>query len=196
MINVLFLHGMAEGTHSKLAKHIRKHLPEGYTLYSPDLFIDPDKSFAVIDRCIEENKIDIIVGHSLGGFMAQKYREMPKVLLNPSLGMSYGYVCRFKMPYKDMREDGLTHFQFTMPQCRKYKAMEKVEFDGITQRELDVTIGLFGKRDILTRLSAHRYKQRYIHRQLIPGTHFPDENTIRDYVVPAIVSLGEKYIKS
>lgn len=190
MVNVLFLHGMAEGTRSLLAQNIRKHLPEGYTLYSPDLFIDPDKSFEVIDRYIKEYSIDIIVGHSLGGFMAQKYREMPKVLLNPSLGMSYGYLCRFDMPYKDMRDDGLKKFRFTTPQCKKYKAMERTEFDGITERELEVTIGLFGKRDILTRLSAHRFKKRYRHRQLIPGTHFPNEMTIRDYVVPAIIALA------
>lgn len=192
MINVLFMHGMAEGARSRLASDIRKYLPEGYTLYSPDLLIDPNESFKIIDKCIEENKIDILVGHSLGGFMAQKYREMPKVLLNPSLGMSYGYLCRFDMRYKDMRDDGLTQFRFTTEDCKIYKAMEAIEFDGITEKELENTIGLFGKRDILTRLSAHRFKKRYKRRRIIPGSHFPDEKTIRDYVVPAILSLGDK----
>ncbi|MCQ2236834.1 MAG: alpha/beta hydrolase [Bacteroidales bacterium] len=192
MINVLFLHGMAEGTRSLLAKNIRKYLPEGYELYSPDLYIDPEKSFGVIDRYIREYKIDILVGHSLGGFMAQKYREMPKILLNPSLGMSYGYLCRFEMPYKDMRDDDLKRFRFTTPQCRAYKAMEKTEFEGITEREREITIGVFGKKDILTRLSAHRFKKHYKYRTMIPGRHFPTEEVIRDYVVPEIVRLGSK----
>ncbi|MDO4462444.1 MAG: alpha/beta hydrolase [Bacteroidia bacterium] len=192
MKSILFIHGMAEGTHSLLAKNIRKHLPEGYTLYSPDLYIDPSKSFEKIDQYIKEYNIDILIGHSLGGFMAQKYREMPKILLNPSLGMSYGFLCRFNMPYKNMREDGLKTFRFTTSQCYEYKVMEKTEFDGITERELDVTIGVFGKRDILTRLSAHRFKKHYRHRCMIPGTHFPTEEIIRDYVVPEILKLGSR----
>jgi predicted esterase YcpF (UPF0227 family) len=55
----------------------------------PDLSIDPEIAFPQIQKILDENKVDFIVGHSLGGFMAQKFRGYKKILLNPSLGVSF-----------------------------------------------------------------------------------------------------------
>ena len=190
-MNILFLHGMAEGHLSHIAGYIQKHMPDDRVI-TPDLVINPDESFHIIDEILKDNKIDVVVGHSLGGFMAQKYRTMRKVLINPSLGMSYGYLCRFPLKYKYERYDGLTHFQFTTDDCRKYKSMEAVEFDNITEDERNHTIGLFGRCDILTRLSAHRFKKYYSQRTIIPGTHFPTEEVVKKFIVKVIRDIATK----
>lgn len=184
-MNILYLHGMASSHLSETAAYLRKYLPE-HRIVVPDLSIDPAISFSLIDRLIREEKIDLLVGHSLGGFMAQKYTGMKKVLVNPCLGTSFFRLFLGRNRYKHSRYDGIPFYVVTPAICAAYKRMERAQFDSLTSVDDDRTIGLFARYDLYTRLSAHRFKRHYTHRRLIAGRHFPTEATVRDFIVPAI----------
>lgn len=190
-MNILYLHGMASSHASETAAFLRKYLPQ-HRIITPDLSIKPEISFSIIDKIIEDEKIDILVGHSLGGFMAQKYRGMKKVLINPSLGTCFFRIFLGKRRYKHPRLDGIPYFEITPELCRAYRNLELHQYDHLTTSEKEITLGLFARYDLYTRLSAHRFKQRYIYRTVIPGRHYPTESTVRDYIVPAVEWLLQK----
>lgn len=187
-MNILYLHGMASSHLSDTAAYLRKYLPE-HRIIVPDLSIDPARSFPIIDRLIQDEKIDLLVGHSLGGFMAQKYAGMKKVLINPCLGTTFFRFFLGRNRYKHSRYDGVPFYVVTPAICAAYKRMERTQFDSLSSADDERTIGLFARYDLYTRLSAHRFKRHYTHRLFIPGRHFPSEVTVRDYIVPAICDL-------
>ncbi|MBR4713419.1 MAG: alpha/beta fold hydrolase [Paludibacteraceae bacterium] len=187
-MNILFLHGMASSHESATAEFIRKYLPEA-TVWAPDLSIDPEKAFPQIDRFLAEYQVDLIIGHSLGGFMAQKYRGRKKILLNPSLGMTYMYMFQGDNKYKEGRADGNQIWHVDKRMCDIYKDMERKQYDNLTPEEDALTIGMFGRKDFMTRMAAHWFKQHYSNRIFMPGGHYPPEESIRDYVVPQIRSF-------
>lgn len=184
-MDILFLHGMASSHTSETAALIRKYMPES-TVHVPDLSIDPQIAFPQIERFLAEHHIDLIIGHSLGGFMAQKFRGRKKILLNPSLGMSYMYLFQGDNKYKEVRADGNQIWHVERRMCRQYKEMQRVQYDHLTPEEDALTIGMFGRMDFMTRMAAHWFKQHYSHRIFMPGGHYPPEESIRDYVVPQI----------
>lgn len=190
MITVLFLHGMASSHECYIPATIQQCMPDAKVL-TPDLSVDPSVAFPQIKEILAKQKVDVIIGHSLGGFMAQKFRGYRKILLNPSLGVSYFRLFMGNNKYKQSRYDGKKFWYIDDRICREYKALEKTEYDGLTKEEDDMTIGIFGRWDIMTRMSSCWFLQHYSHRIMIPGTHYPSNDSIRDYVVPAIRKLCE-----
>lgn len=180
---ILYLHGMASSHDCRIAASIRRHLPE-VEMIVPDLSIDPEVAFPQIDRILVERKVDLIIGHSLGGFMAQKYRGYSKLLINPSLGVSYFQLLRGKNRYKYPRYDGVQSWYVDGRICRCYKEMEHKQYEGLDDEERGRTWAVFGRCDILTRLSSRWYLQHYTQRQMIPGDHYPKDQTVRDYIAP------------
>lgn len=184
-MRILYLHGMASSHESETAAYIRKYMPEAEVVV-PDLSIDPEIAFPQIEKILNDEKIDLIIGHSLGGFMAQKCRGYRKILLNPSLGVSYFYLLKGTNRYKHARYDGVQTWFVDDRICKQYKAMEHSQYDGLDEKEDNLTLGLFARWDFLTRMSSHWFLKHYSHRQFIPGRHFASETTVRDYIVPAI----------
>lgn len=187
-MTILYLHGMASSHACPIAQSIQRFLPASRVIV-PDLSIDPAIAFPQIDQILKEEKIDLIIGHSLGGFMAQKYRGYKKILINPSLGMSYMYLFRGDNRYKQPRKDGKGIWHVTTRMCQQYKEMEASEYENLTEAEDNLTKGCFGRSDLFTRLSAHRFKKHYSHRIMMPGGHYPTAETVRDYIIPTIRTM-------
>lgn len=188
MTTILYLHGMASSHESHTAAYIRKYMPEA-NIIAPDLSIDPSIAFPQIDKILAEQHIDLIVGHSLGGFMAQKYRGYRKILLNPSLGVSYFKLLKGTNRYKHPRYDGVQTWFVDERICKEYKELEKTQYNNLTADEDRLTIGMFAWWDIVTRMSSHWFKQHYTQHRFMPGLHFPSEKTVEKYIVPAIREL-------
>lgn len=188
---ILYLHGMASSHESFTAACVKKYMPEAEVLV-PDLSVDPEIAFPQISKILAENKVDIIVGHSLGGFMAQKCRGYKKILLNPSLGVTYFRWFKGENKYKHSRYDGKQTWFIDDRICKFYKDMEHHQYDGLTPEEDNLTLGLFARWDFMTRMSSFWFLEHYSHRKLIPGMHFLKEDTVRDYLVPAIKEMLAK----
>lgn len=184
---------MASSHSCPIAQSIQESLPK-VRMIIPDLSIDPEIAFPQIDKILKEEEVDLIIGHSLGGFMAQKYRGYRKILINPSLGMSYMYFFRGDNRYKQPRHDGNNLWHVTTRMCKQYKEKEAVEFDNLTQEEDNLTKGCFGKWDLFTRYSAMRFKTHYSHCIMMPGGHYPTAQIIRKYIIPTIISSLQEVI--
>lgn len=86
MSKILYLHGFASCGEGNKSTEFKKYFGEE-TLLSPDLPASPFDAISVIEILLKANKIDLLIGSSLGGFyatyFAQKY-QLKAILLNPS----------------------------------------------------------------------------------------------------------------
>lgn len=190
-MTILYLHGMASSHACPIAQNIQKAIPQARMIV-PDLNIEPNTALRQIKRILKDEEVDLIIGHSLGGFMAQKIRGYQKILINPSLGMSYMEMFIGDNRYKQPRLDGCDTWHVTRQICERYKDLEATEFDNLTANEKEITKGFFGRCDFFTYLSSIRFKRHYKHRVLMPGGHYPSEDTILKYIIPSILTLMEQ----
>lgn len=121
---MLYVHGFASSGDSGTAKTIQKYLPN-CRFISPDLPLNPYEAIALLKRIVAEEKIDVVVGTSMGGMFAQKLRGVPKVLVNPSFHVSESMRRRIgTVPFFKRRKDGATEFEVTTELCDDYKYVE------------------------------------------------------------------------
>ena len=80
---ILFIHGLASSGRYKMADQLRILL-KGAEVLSPDVPPEPDKALTFLQSLCQDYRPDLIVGHSLGGFWAQKLRGWRKALVNPT----------------------------------------------------------------------------------------------------------------
>ena len=84
MKRILYIHGFNGSPTGNTYKNILDALPKGYELYS----IDYDESncrkarMQILDY-ISEHNIDLVIGSSLGGFIALTLTGIPRFLINP-----------------------------------------------------------------------------------------------------------------
>lgn len=67
---LMYIHGFMSGANGSKQKQLAKKLKGRYEVIAPELTADPDEALAIINRMIAEYHPAVIVGTSLGGFMA------------------------------------------------------------------------------------------------------------------------------
>ena len=185
-MRILFIHGLASSGRYKMADQLRI-LMKGAEVLSPDVPAAPGEALGFLEGICADFRPDLIVGHSLGGFWAQKLRGWRKALVNPCFYISdFLRGMKGEVRWLSPRADGAETFTVTEAMCKDFEAVEKTEFDGLTQAEKDLTIAFFATEDETVRHAA--YFERYYGKSGIsfPGGHQPDYPRMRDYVVPAI----------
>lgn len=186
---ILYVHGFRSSGSSGTPNTIRR-LMSDCRVISPDLPVNGEEAVTLLRKIVEEENIDVVVGTSMGGMLAQKLRGVYKILVNPSFHVSntfrknMGVVSYFKP-----RMDGATEFEITPEIVESYERLETSQFDGITEDEQRITIGMFGRNDdtvnCLDEFSRHYRKVRFFN-----GGHRLDEDAIRRVIVPALEYSG------
>ena len=186
--NILYVHGLASSGNSGTARTIQKYLPNS-KVFSPDLPVNPHEALALLNNIVANEKIDVVVGTSMGGMFAQKMRGIPKVVVNPSFHVSESMRRKIGiMPFFKKREDGSTEFEITPELCDEYRSLENGQFDNLSPREIDITFGLFGTDDDVVSCEKE-YDAHYINKMIFPGGHRLSDENIHDYVIEAILKL-------
>ena len=187
--NVLYVHGFRSAGKSGTSQTIRRLMPEA-NVFSPDLPVDADEAVALLRKIVEKEKIDVVVGTSMGGMLAQKLRGVPKILVNPSFHVSKTFRKNMgTVSYFKPREDGATEFEITPEIADGYERLEKSQFDGLTQEEREITIGVFGKNDD-TVDCRDEFMEHYDKMMYFDGGHRLDEKAIEEVIVPAILTMA------
>ena len=185
-MKILFLHGLASSGAYKMADMLRQ-LMKPCEVVAPDLPIDPGAALALVRSLCVSERPDLVVGLSWGGFLAQKLRGQRKALVNPDLHVSRLLRTRIgTMEYLSPRRDGALRFEVTEEICRKYEMLEQDEFDGLTDEERALTLGLFADGDELVHCGpefALHYPGRAV---FYPGHHLPVYPEMKYRVVPAL----------
>ncbi|MDE6217960.1 MAG: hypothetical protein K2F64_03055, partial [Muribaculaceae bacterium] len=144
---LLYIHGLASSGNSGTAKEIQHRLPKTRIL-APDLPVDPQEAYEMLCRLIDEEKVDVMVGSSMGGMFANVINGTAKVLVNPSFHVSESMRKRIgRMSYFSQRKDGATEFEITHELCDAYAKLERNQFAFFHERETGETFALFGNED-------------------------------------------------
>lgn len=186
-MKILFIHGLASSGAYKMASSLRILL-KGSEVLAPDVPIEPSGALAMLEGICSGERPDLIVGHSLGGFWAQKLRGFRKVLVNPDFHVSR--LLRSKigvMEYLSPRQDGALSFEITEEICQGYEALEVVQFEGLDNSEVALTTGLFADHDEMVDC-FDEFNSHYPFRgHRYPGTHLPNYPQIKQYFLPVIL---------
>ncbi len=124
---MMYLHGFMSGANGAKQRQLQRQFKGRYRVVAPELDADPDNSLAIINREIEREQPEIIIGTSLGGFMALECDsgKADVVIVNPCLypgrqlsqwvGEEHTYFCK--------RLDGVQTYtltQETLDKCCRF----------------------------------------------------------------------------
>ena len=185
-MKVLFIHGLASSGAYKMASSLRILL-KGSEVIAPDVPIDPREALSLLEGICRDERPDLIVGLSLGGFWAQKLRGYRKILVNPDFHISRLLrTMTGEREYLSPRRDGALTFTVTDALCNEYARLESVEFDGLASEEVALTTGMFAVRDEMVNCKDE-FEAYYPGRsRSYPGTHLPNYPEIKKYILPVI----------
>lgn len=188
---LIYVHGFASSGCSGTVMTLRRYLTE-WRVIAPDLPVDPFESLELLHGLIDEEKPDIIVGTSMGGMYTQQMWGVPRIVVNPSFEMSrsllFGKMGRNK--YMSKRKDGATEFRIDKAVVERFKEMEKHQFDGITEDEKKLVVGLFGDKDPIVHfqpLMAQLYGEDRC--RWFAGEHRLNDTVVKKVLIPLIEDL-------
>ena len=145
---MMYVHGFASSGSSGTVMALRKHMT-GWEVIAPDLPVDPFEALGLLRNIVATENPEIVVGTSMGGMYTQQLWGVPRIVVNPSFEMSrsllFGKMGRNK--YMSKRKDGATEFRIDKSVVERFKEMENHQFDGITDEEKQLVVGLFGDKD-------------------------------------------------
>lgn len=189
---LLYVHGFASSGNSGTAAEIQSLLPKS-KVYSPDLPIDPDEAYEMLCKLVADERIDVVVGTSMGGMFANLINGVPKVLVNPSFHVSQSMRKKIGIvPFFKKRADGATEFEVTEALCDAYEKLERRQFAFFNERDTGPTYALFGSDDDVINCKDE-YRSYYgADYMMIPGGHRLTSGSIRNALIPTIVELTSK----
>ena len=190
----MYVHGFASSGSSGTVMTLRRHLT-GWRVVAPDLPVDPFEALELLRRMVIEEQPDIVVGTSMGGMYAQQLWGVPRIVVNPSFEMSrsllFGKMGRNK--YMSKRQDGATEFRIDKAVVERFKEMEKHQFEGITDEEKTLVVGLFGDKDPVVHfqpLMAQLYGEERC--RWFAGEHRLNDTVVKKVLIPLIDELVGK----
>ncbi len=128
---MMYIHGFRSGANGSKREQLQKHFEGKYRVIAPEVDADPDASLAKIDEIIAQEKPQIIVGTSLGGWMTLMCEsgDAELVIVNPCLfppealsqwkDMELEYFCK--------RLDGVQTYKVTEEILNKYDRYDITE---------------------------------------------------------------------
>ncbi|MBO7193850.1 MAG: hypothetical protein J6V47_06140 [Bacteroidaceae bacterium] len=188
---MMYVHGFASSGCSGTVMTLRRSLP-GWRVIAPDLPVDPFEALELLRSIVKEENPEIVVGTSMGGMYTQQLWGVPRIVVNPSFEMSrsllFGKMGRNK--YMSKRKDGATEFRIDKAVVERFKEMEKHQFDGITDDEKTLVVGLFGDKDPVVHfypLMAELYgKERC---RWFDGEHRLNDKVVTKVLLPIITEM-------
>ncbi|MCM1140722.1 MAG: hypothetical protein NC453_19300 [Muribaculum sp.] len=122
--HLMYIHGFMSGSNGTKQKQLAKKLKGRYEVIAPELTADPDDSLDIINRMIADYHPEVIVGTSLGGFMALMCDsgDAQLVVANPCL-CPQEELSRWKdepQTYFCPRLDGVQTYTLTQETLDKY----------------------------------------------------------------------------
>ncbi|MBO7239264.1 MAG: hypothetical protein J6V23_02140 [Bacteroidaceae bacterium] len=188
---MMYVHGFASSGCSGTVMTLRRSLP-GWRVIAPDLPVDPFEALELLRSIVKEENPEIVVGTSMGGMYTQQLWGVPRIVVNPSFEMSrsllFGKMGRNK--YMSKRKDGATEFRIDKAVVERFKEMEKHQFDGITDDEKTLVVGLFGDKDPVVHfypLMAKLYgKERC---RWFDGEHRLNDKVVTKVLLPLITEM-------
>ena len=183
-MRILFIHGLASSGAYKLADMLRINLKAD--VIAPDVPIDPDEALSLLRGLVADEKPDLVVGLSWGGFLALQLGYPRTAVINPDLHISQ-LLRTLKSPVKYLspRRDSATSFLLTEEICQRYEQLESAGFPAQSP------IGLFATDDELVHCGPEFERLYPGHAKQYPGKHLPTFPEVKKYLAPALLAYME-----
>ncbi len=122
---MMYLHGFMSGANGAKQQQLQRHFKGRYRVIAPELTANPVESLEKINKLIEQEKPEIIIGSSLGGWMAIECDSLGAdvIVINPSLEPQNS-ISRWKdqeQTYFCKRLDGVQTYTLTQDVLDLYK---------------------------------------------------------------------------
>ena len=183
-MRILFIHGLASSGAYKLADMLRINLKAD--VIAPDVPIDPDEALSLLRGLVADEKPDLVVGLSWGGFLALQLGYPRTAVINPDLHISR--ILRQHigpMEYLSPRRNGETQFLITETLCRRHEQLEAADIPAKSP------LGLFATEDELAHCGPE-FERLYPGRaKQYPGKHLPTFPEVKKYLAPALLAYME-----
>ena len=194
--NILYIHGLSSSGNSHTAKCLRELLTDCRVL-APDIPVHPMEALELLHQLCHEEKVDVVVGTSMGGMYAQQMYGLPRIIVNPGFHVSellikeMGNEESIRLPFFSQRQDGATDFEVDAQLIREFQEMEARQFEGVatdpTPQEL--IYALFGYQDeVVNCEEEYRLRCRGVIEHF-NGGHRLNEDVIRSHIIPLILQL-------
>lgn len=127
---MMYLHGFMSGANGAKQRQLQRHFKGRYRVIAPELTANPIESLEIINKLIEEEKPEIIIGTSLGGWMAIECNSASAdiVVINPTLAPQ-NTISRWRdqeQTYFCKRLDGVQTYTLTQDVLDLYKDYDAV----------------------------------------------------------------------
>ena len=175
MKNLLYIYGFNSSAKTSTSARTFKTELVNFNVYTPDYpQEDGEKAYKFLQKYIDENDIDIVVGTSLGGFLALCLKCDYKIIINPACGAG----------------DDIIKIGASIEQMTSYNKIRDLY---LWKQHPKKQIALFGKYDNLV-----NYKSEYIKKYGandvydINTEHHLSKEDINNYVFPYVRKFFEK----
>ena len=187
---LMYLHGSASAGFSRTSMGILKYLPEDWQLLMPDCPVDAEECLKMLKDLCEQEKPDLIIGSSQGGYYAQMLRGYKRICVNPALDMSNDEDVKVgNHQFVVNREDGVQRYVITPEMQEGYRRLEACQFEGITDFDREYCYGLFGDHDTDYGHCKPLFAAHYKHIHSFPGGHKMEYDEIEKYLMPLVQEL-------
>lgn len=190
---ILYVHGFASSGASGTVKSLRILLPQA-EIIAPDLPVSPLKAMELLHNICDNEKPDLIIGTSMGGFYAEQLYGFRRILVNPAFQIGETIKSLHgmgKQKWLNVRQDGQTEFWVTQDTIDEFKQLMQNSFSKIDVNEhRNLVYGLFGDKDPVVHThdifaakymnaiwfdGEHRLNDKVLHSSLIPVIHWFDD---------------------
>lgn len=173
-INVMYVHGLNSNGNSTTGKLIEKVLKEQFSdieinVFHPDFPKYGPDAIKTLKQEIRKNKINIVIGTSLGGFVALNAEGPFRIVVNPALHPS-------RTLLELGESDGIAN---------SYADIENKLYSNIDLEMKASTIGWFADNDKVVR-NGKEFEKKYGKKRDFHGEHRMDERVIRDIIVRSV----------
>ena len=196
-MKLVYFHGFASSGASGTAQLLAKLFPSGEVI-APDIPLDPDEALPFLTELVKKEQPDIIIGTSMGGMYAQQMRGVLRICVNPAFQMSSLSKVLHTGTFKWLngRKNHEKEFKVTHEILQHFRAMERRQFDGITEADKELCFGLFGMDDTTVNPmnACQTFLQHYPHATRFEGGHRLNEKVVRKVLLPLMQDLlGEVF---
>lgn len=195
-MKLVYFHGFASSGASGTVQLLRKIFPSAQVV-APDIPVDPEEALPMLQKLVQAEQPDVIVGTSMGGMYAQQMHGFLRICVNPSFRISTSKLLHTGVhKWLNGRKNHEKEFRITADILKRYNQMERKQFDGITPDDRELCYGLFGINDTsVNPINAYNtFTKYYTHAERFEGEHQLNDKVIHKVLLPLLKQLlGSKY---
>lgn len=195
-MKLVYFHGFASSGASGTVQLLRKIFPSAQVV-APDIPVDPEEALPMLQKLVQAEQPDVIIGTSMGGMYAQQMHGFLRICVNPSFRISTSKLLHTGVhKWLNGRKNHEKEFRITADIIKRYNQMERKQFGGITPDDRELCYGLFGINDTsVNPINAYNtFTKYYTHAERFEGEHQLNDKVIHKVLLPLLKQLlGSKY---